>query len=122
MSNANFVSFFSYVIQNYAHESNAWKYFVNNYSMFARKLSSTQIDQIMARFATYSVTSERKQQINTFFAEMSNVGSENGRKSVLQTMDSNIAWMNNRKTEVGEWLTQNGVSFARPEIVGQSRA
>lgn len=105
----NFVTFFNYIIQNYAHENMAWNYFKENYSMLTRKLSSSQIDSILSRFATYVVTSERKLEISTFFNATLNVGSESGQKSALQTIESNLAWMTTRKTQVGEWFTQNAV-------------
>ena len=111
VSKANFVTFFNYIIQNYAHESMAWKYFVDNYSMLIRKLSPAQVDSILTRFATYAVTSARKLEISSFLDKVSGVGTANGRRSALLTIDSNIAWMTSHKVQVGEWFTENAVCF-----------
>lgn len=93
----------------------AWQYFVENYSMLARKLTSAQVDSIVSRFAMYAVTSARKQEISSYLGSTLNVGTASGRTSALQRVDSNLAWMASRKVEVGQFLTQNACGGTKPE-------
>lgn len=109
VSAANFVNLFNYVIQNYDHEIMAWKYFTENYSMLSRKLNSGQIESIVTRFATYYWSPQRKEAVSQFMIE-NMIGNDNNRRAtILSRISENIAFMNTRKVEVGEWLTQNAV-------------
>ena len=112
LTTSQFVSLFNYIITNYAHETNAWHYFVDNYSMLRRKLTSSQVNNILTQFATYAVTNGRRNEIVQFYTSTtgSNGWTTSGQSSALATIDGNIAFMALRKVEIGEWLSQNSVS------------
>ena len=115
VSNNHFVEFFLYIIHRYEHEQMIWQYFTENYSMLSRKLSTSQMDMIITRFADHTVTEKRRLIIWNFLKDKQTGVSMSGQESTFARIEYNLAWMTNNKVTVGEWFGQNACGRQTPE-------
>ncbi|CAG2174421.1 unnamed protein product, partial [Oppiella nova] len=109
----DFLSVFNNIIANPDGLQVMWDYYRDNYETLLNKhLSSGQMGTVVNNICNYFNDESRRKEVKDFFDKYPEVGvTQNERKRALETIDSNIIWINANKKFIGDWLTAKTVGY-----------